>query len=97
MGAFQSVPYFVLFFIVLALVPLFMKKVKPATIRPPYLCGDNINDDIRGLEFNAPGDTTEQVTVKNLYLSNVFGENKLTFAVNLISIAIIFIMFGVVI
>lgn len=97
MGAFQSIPYFVLFFIVLALVPLFMKKVKPATIRPPYLCGDNINDDIRGLEFNAPGDTTEQVTVKNLYLSNVFGENKLTFAINLISIAIIFIMFGVVI
>lgn len=97
MGAFQSVPYFVLFFIVLALIPLFMKKVKPATIRPPYLCGDNINDDIRGLEFNAPGDTTEQVDVKNLYLSNVFGENKLTFAVNLISIAIIFIMFGVVI
>lgn len=97
MGGFQSVPYFVLFFIVLALIPMLMKKVKPATIRPPYLCGDNATDDIRGLEFIGPTDAVEKVEVKNFYLSNVFGENKLTLAMNIISIACILIMFGVVI
>lgn len=96
MGGFQSVPYFVLFFIVLALVPTFMKRVKPASIRPPYLCGDNSTDDIRGLEFNGPMDKTENVIVRNFYLTKVFGENKLTLAVNCAAIAIILIMFGVV-
>lgn len=96
-GGFDSTPFFVLLFVVIALIPFFMKKVKPASIRPPYLCGSNATDDIRGLEFIGPTDKVETVEVKNYYLSNIFGEDKLTFAVNMIAIAVILVMFGVVI
>lgn len=96
-GGFNSIPFFVLLLVVIALIPVFMKKVKPTTIRPPYLCGDNATDDVRGLEFIGPTDKVETVDVKNYYLSNIFGEDKLTFAVNMLAIAVILVMFGVVI
>jgi ech hydrogenase subunit A len=41
-------------------------------------------------------DKTESVIVRNFYLTKIFGENKLTIAVNFAAIAIILIMFGVV-
>jgi len=97
MGGFQSIPFFILLLAVIALIPFLMKKVKPASIRAPYLCGDNVADDLSGIEFIGPTDKIEKVEVKNYYLTEIFGEDKLTLAVNLIAIAVILVMFGVVI
>ena len=59
------------------------------------MCGEN-TDNIIGTEFNSTADKIENVIVRNYYLTGVFGEKNLTLYFNLISLAIISIMFGVV-
>ena len=61
------------------------------------MCGENVGDDIRGIEFTGPGDKVETVVVRNYYMESVFGENKLTFWLNILAGAIIIITLGVVI
>lgn len=96
MGAFISIPLFVILLALIVLIPILIRKTRPENVKPPYLCGSNASDDIRGLEFIGPKDKENDVIVRNFYLTNVFGENKLTLATNLIAIAIILVMFGVV-
>lgn len=96
LGGFGIVYFFIVVFLVMLLVPLFMKKAKPETMKTPYLCGENTSDT-RGIDFISPGDKVDQVIVRNYYLSGVFGENNLTLWVNIVAGAIILIMFGVVI
>ncbi|MDP4180371.1 MAG: NADH-quinone oxidoreductase subunit L [Bacillota bacterium] len=95
-GGFGIVYLFAVVFIVMLLVPIFMNKAKPETMKTPYLCGENTSDT-RGIEFISPGDKIDHVIVRNYYLSGVFGESNLTLWTNLIAGAIILIMFGVVI
>lgn len=97
MGGFASILFFVVVFAVMITIPVFLRRTTPEKLRLPYLCGENVNDDIRGIEFMSPGDKVESVIVQNYYLSGLFGENKLTLWMNLISGAILIIMFGVVI
>ncbi|HEY9063145.1 MAG TPA: NADH-quinone oxidoreductase subunit L [Pseudobacteroides sp.] len=96
LGGFGIVYFFIVVFLVMLLVPLFMKKAKPETMKTPYLCGENTSDT-RGIDFISPADKVDQVIVRNYYLSGVFGENNLTLWVNIVAGAIILIMFGVVI
>jgi ech hydrogenase subunit A len=95
-GGFGIVYFFIVVFFVMLLIPLFMKKAKPETIKAPYLCGENTSDT-RGIDFMSPGDKVDQVIVRNYYLDSVFGEKNLTLWVNIVAGAIILIMFGVVI
>lgn len=96
-GGFASILFFVIIFVLIITIPYFLKKTKPDNIKPPYLCGENVNDDIRGLEFTSPADKVENVVVHNYYLAGAFGEGRLTLWMNLIAGAIILIMFGVVV
>lgn len=96
-GGFASILFFVIIFVLIITIPYFLKKTKPDNIKSPYLCGENVNDDIRGLEFTSPADKVENVVVHNYYLAGAFGEGRLTLWMNLIAGAIILIMFGVVV
>jgi ech hydrogenase subunit A len=96
-GGFASILFFVIVFVLIITIPYFLRRTKPEKVRPPYLCGENVNSDVRGLEFTSPGDKVENVVVQNYYMTGIFGEDKLTLWTNLVAGAIIIIMFGVVI
>ncbi len=96
-GGFVSILFFVIIFALMVIIPILFKHAKPESVKPPYLCGENINNDIRGLEFTSPADKVEEVVVHNYYLKGAFGEVRLTPWLNAIAGAIILIMFGVVI
>ncbi|HEX3028210.1 MAG TPA: NADH-quinone oxidoreductase subunit L [Clostridia bacterium] len=95
-GGFAFLLFFAVVFVIMLLIPIFLKGTKPEKIKKPYLCGEN-NDDIRGIEFVSVSDKLNNVVVHNYYLSGIFGEEKLTLWTNLVAGAIILIMFGVVI
>ncbi|MDP4093516.1 MAG: proton-conducting transporter membrane subunit [Bacillota bacterium] len=96
-GGFASLLFFGIIFILMITIPIFLKRTKAESIKPPYLCGENINNDVRGLEFYSPAEKVEKVVVRNYYLGGIFGEKNLTPWLNFISGAIILIMFGAVI
>ncbi len=96
-GGFVSILFFIIIFALMVIIPIFFKHAKPESVKPPYLCGENVNNDIRGLEFTSPAEKVEQVVVHNYYLKGAFGELRLTPWLNAIAGAIILIMFGVVI
>jgi ech hydrogenase subunit A len=97
MGGFASIAFFIILFAVVMTIPFFVIRTKAERIRAPYMGGEQVGDDIRGIEFIGPGDKKESVVVHNYYFKNVLGEENLTLWVNLIAIAIILVMFGVVI
>lgn len=97
MGGFASIGFFIILFAIVLTIPIFIRRTRPEKIKPPYMGGENVNDDIRGIEFMGPGDKVESVIVHNYYFKNLLGEERLTLVVNLIAGAIILIMFGVVI
>jgi ech hydrogenase subunit A len=97
MGGFASIGFFIVLFAIVLTIPIFIRRTRPEKIKPPYMGGENVNDDIRGIEFMGPADKVESVIVHNYYFKNLLGEERLTLVVNLIAGAIILIMFGVVI
>lgn len=96
-GDFPVIYFFVLFFAILLLVPYFLRKTNPESVKPPYLCGENVSDDMKGLQFMSPADKVEKTVVHNYYLAGFFGEENLTLWTNVIAGAIILVMFGVII
>lgn len=96
-GGFASIMFFAVILILMVAIPIISNRIKPSRLKPPYLCGENVDNDLRGLQFVSPGDKVESVVVRNYYMESVFGENKLTFWLNLAAGAIIIIMLGVVI
>jgi ech hydrogenase subunit A len=96
-GGFASILFFAVILVLMVAIPIIANRIKPSRLKSPYLCGANADEDLRGLEFISPGDKVETVVVRNYYMQNVFGENKLTFWVNVVAGAVIIIMLGVVI
>lgn len=96
-GGFASILFFIIIFALMITIPYFLRRTRPETVKPPYLCGENINNDVRGIEFTSPADTVEKVIVRNYYLTGFFGEGNLTLWTNLVAGAIILVMFGVVV
>jgi ech hydrogenase subunit A len=97
MGGFTSIGFFIILFAIIMTIPFYSIRTKAERIKPPYMGGEHIPDDIRGVAFVGPGDRREEVIVHNYYFKNILGEENLTLWVNLVAVAIILIMFGVVI
>lgn len=96
-GGFASILFFIIILALIVAIPIIANRIKPSRLKPPYLCGANTTDDEKGIEFISPGDKVESVVVRNYYMQSAFGEEKLTFWVNIVAGAIIIIMLGVVI
>lgn len=94
-GGFASILFFAVVLLVMLTIPLYFKRVKPDTIRPPYLCGENTTDE-KGIEFTSVSDKVNNVVVRNYYMTGFFGEKNLTLWMNIISTGIILVMLGVV-
>lgn len=87
--------FFLILFLIAFMIPYVIYRTKPERVKPPYLCGENTTDR-KGLEFNGPADTVDNVIVHNYYFAGVFEESHLTLWTNVIAGAVILIMFGVV-
>ncbi len=96
-GGFASILFFIIILILMVAIPFFSHRIKPTRLKPPYLCGDNTDEDYKGIEFISPGDKVETVVVRNYYMQSVFGEEKLTFWSNIVAGALVIIILGVVI
>lgn len=96
-GGFASILFFVIILALMVTIPFFSNRIKPNRLKPPYLCGANVDDDYKGIEFISPGDKIETVVVRNYYMESVFGEQKLTIWFNIIAGALMMILLGVVI
>jgi ech hydrogenase subunit A len=96
-GGFASILFFIIILVLIVAIPFIANRIKPSRLKPPYLCGGNTDEDYKGIEFISPGDKVESVVVRNYYMQSAFGEDKLTFWVNLVAGAVIIIMLGVVI
>jgi ech hydrogenase subunit A len=94
-GGFAVLSVFAIMFFLFIAAAYFMSKGKSADLRAPYLCGENVGSDIRGLEYTGPGEKPAGVVVRNYYLTGAFGEERLTLAFNLIAGALILLMIGV--
>lgn len=94
-GGFSPLYFFLILLVIVLMIPYLFNKKRPVLVKPPYLCGAN-TDDLKGLVFNGPADTVDNVVVHNYYFAGVFGEEYLTPWVNFVAGAIILIMFGVV-
>ncbi len=96
-GGFASILFFAIVLALMVAIPGIANRIKPSRLKEPYLCGDNVNEEMHRVEFNGPGDQAVSVSVRNYYLKSTFGEKKLTIAINLVAGAILLIMLGVVI
>jgi len=96
-GGFASTLFFIIILGLMVALPFLANRIKPSMLKPPYLCGANVDDDYKGIEFIGPGDKIESVVVRNYYMKSVFGEKKLTLMFNIFAGALMFIILGVVI
>ena len=96
-GGFASILFFIVVLVLMVAIPFFSYRIKPTRLKPPYLCGDNTDEDYKGIEFISPGDKVETVVVRNYYMQGVFGEEKLTLWCNIVAGALVIIILGVVI
>jgi ech hydrogenase subunit A len=96
-GGFASILFFAIVLALMFAIPGIVNRIKPSRLKEPYLCGDNVNEEMHRVEFNGPGDQPVSVAVSNYYMKSTFGEKKLTLAINLVSGAVLLIMLGVVI
>ncbi|MEN6316670.1 MAG: proton-conducting transporter membrane subunit [Clostridiaceae bacterium] len=96
-GSFATMPFFIILLALTFLVAIFALRTRPENIKPPYVGGELANDDIRGIEFIGPKDRIEHAVVHNYYFSNVLQEKNMTHVMNMVAVAIILVMFGVVI
>jgi ech hydrogenase subunit A len=96
-GGFAVLAVFAIILALFIAIPYYLHKGKSADLRAPYMCGENVDSDIRGAEFMGPGEKTAGIMVHNYYLLGAFGEDKLTHVLNLIAGAIILLMLGMVV
>jgi ech hydrogenase subunit A len=96
MGGFGALAVFGIVAVILFMMIINIRSTALCEVRTPYLCGENLDADIRGLQFTGPGEKPADVIVRNYYFMGMFGEEKLTLILNLGSLAIILLMFGVV-
>ncbi|MBQ0105381.1 MAG: NADH-quinone oxidoreductase subunit L [Armatimonadetes bacterium] len=93
-GKFSVLPFFILMFVLVLLIPFFIFGLKASQVRPPYTGGELANNDVRGIEFIGPGEKVEKVIVRNYYFNNIFSEKILSMPLTGIALLIIFVMLG---
>jgi ech hydrogenase subunit A len=82
----------------LALVGAYVtyRRFKPANVRLPFLCGENVEDAIPHYTFRSIADQAETAWAASYYLRDVVTEGRLTFWSNLLAAVILLAMFGVI-
>ena len=79
----------------IALGLLTSRLLKDSSVRPPFLCGENITGIERTYTFRSLKDESETAWAGSYYLKGVFSEDRLTFWGNMLAGMIVVVMFGV--
>ena len=95
-GEFLEWPLFTMLVIVLVALLATLRKISATQIRPPFLCGENVADEEATYIFRSVMDKPQKARLMSYYFTQVFGEDILTQGANLIAIAIILLMFGII-
>ncbi len=72
-----------------------VRRLKDSSVRPPFMCGENITGIERTYTFRSLKDESETAWAGSYYLKGVFSEERLTLWGNLLAALIVVIMFGV--
>ncbi|MCL4516438.1 MAG: NADH-quinone oxidoreductase subunit L [Firmicutes bacterium] len=95
MGEFIPWPIFLLIVLVLLAIPISFSRVKPADIRPPYLCGENAGEK-PGTSFYSARDEINLTRTGNYYVTGVFGEASINRWAYPIAVGLLLLMIGVI-
>lgn len=96
-GSFLTWP-FLIFAGVLVPIALLLTvlRLKPQHIRPPFLCGENVQDAAKSYEFHGEMDRVTEAWLPSFYFRAVFDESKVTVWANLVAAVLLASMFGVI-
>lgn len=92
-GAFTAWPLFVMLLVILCIFWLLWKPGK-ATVKPVYLCGENIGELDSG-KFLSTADQPSDVSLSNYYFTGTMDEDKISKVSNTLAIILILILLGV--
>ena len=94
-GGFASWPIFLFCGLGLLAAFIAVRRFSPASIRAPYLCGENVSGTDVSYSFRSLMDKPDTAWSKSLYLKPVFSEDRITFWANLVACMVILTMFGI--
>lgn len=92
-GDFLPWPMFLVILAILVALLVAVNRVDPEDVRPPYLCGENV-DRKPGVFFHTARDEVEQVETGNYYLESVFGEGAIRAWANPMALALLLLLAG---
>lgn len=94
-GGFISWPVFLFAGVGLLAAFVAVRNFKPASIRAPFLCGENVGGTDVSYSFRSLMDKPDTAWSKSLYLKPVFSEDRITFWGNVVACMVILTMFGI--
>ncbi|MGE5575921.1 MAG: NADH-quinone oxidoreductase subunit L [Syntrophothermus sp.] len=92
-GEFIPWPIFLLIVLVVLAIPVSFSRVKPANIRPPYMCGENA-DEKPGTSFYSARDEISLTRTGNYYITGIFGEASINRWAYPIAVGLLLLMIG---
>lgn len=95
-GHLMEWPIFLVLAAVVVAMLLTLRKIQPSQIRLPYLAGENLADAETPYIFRTVLEKPQPARLTSYYFTHIFGEDVLTRGVNLIAIANLFLMFGMI-
>ncbi len=93
-GSYAPLPLFNLLFIVFMIVPILGSTIKPAVIKPAYLCGEQV-DEAEVDHFTGPQDQPQELSLGNFYFRRLLSERRLGPVMTIGGIALMALMLGV--
>ena len=71
-------------------------RFKPSSVRPPFLCGENVEAPGITYNFRSLMDKSETAWSTSVYLKDILSESRMTFWANLVAAMIVLTMFGMI-
>lgn len=93
--SFRLWPVYLLMGLTVVAIAVSILRFTRAQIRPPYLCGENVDDAKSSFRFRTLMDHKETALLTSYYMSTVFGEARLTAWCNPIAALILITLLGV--
>jgi ech hydrogenase subunit A len=94
-GSMHTWPFVVFLGLGLLVGLVLFRRFREDKVRPPYLCGENVEGTGLSYSFRSVADKPETSWSMSYYMQGVFTESRLTFWANLIAAMIVLTLFGV--
>ncbi len=94
-GSYAPLPLFNLLFLVFLIIPILGYTIRPAAIKPAYLCGEQV-DEGEVDHFTGPQDQPQELSLGNFYFRHLLSERRLNPIMMVGGIAVMVLMLGVI-